>query len=113
MSKDNEIYQIFAIVSNHICEDQWDNTILRDGEIGILRKTEDKKQNILLKIGDGSTMWDELPIPNNEELLTYISAELEKMSNKIMFLEQEIISLKIGHPELFEIGEQNNGQSLF
>ena len=44
-------------------------------------------------------------MPNSEELLAHMSAELEKMSNKILALEQELINLKVKHPELFEAGE--------
>lgn len=88
--------QAFVRMSLKVCENTWpEGYILRNGELGILRITEgalDDIGKVELKIGDGSTSWDKLPLPNNVTSFSMLVNKVEDLETRLIAMESKLAS---------------------
>lgn len=94
--------QAFVRMSLKVCENTWETGyILRNGEMGILRITSDTVDNIgqqiYIKIGDGLTEWDKLPIPNNVNNFSDLQNKVSALENAVISLENAVEALQSYH----------------
>ena len=97
--QNNSVNQIFARISHEVQIDTWSPTlILRNGEIGVLRvvSTTDGGPALgdYIKVGDGTSTWENLPYPNNYDYLIGLSDSFQALTDKVADLETRVANLE-------------------